>query len=114
MHLVTRCTGNFFASFWVGSGGQRWPLQSHALFARSMYVFLVQSIAHPDLVWLEAIAIRLDAIAIRLETIAIRLEAIAIGLEAIPIRLEAIAIGLEAMASRLDAIAIRLEAILLG
>ena len=60
---------------------------------------------------MEALAIRLEAIAIGLAAIAIRLEAIAIGLEAIAIRLEAIAIRLEAISIRFGAIAIRLEAI---
>ena len=59
----------------------------------------------------EAIASRLEAIAIRVEAIASRLETIAIRLEAIASRLEAIAISLEAIVSRLEAIAIRLEAI---
>ena len=60
---------------------------------------------------LEAIATRWEAIAITLEAIATRLEAIAIRLEAIATRWEAIAIRLEAIATRLEAIAIRLEAI---
>ena len=59
------------------------------------------------LIWLEAIAFRLEAIAIRLEAIAFRLEAFAIRLEAIAFRLEAMAIGLEAIAFRLEAFAIR-------
>ena len=47
---------------------------------------------------------RLEAMAMRLEAIASWLEAIAIRLEAIASRLEAIAIRLEAIASRLQAI----------
>ena len=50
----------------------------------------------------------MEAIVIRLEAIASRLEAIAIRLEAIASRLEAIAIRLEAIARRLEAIDIRL------
>ena len=62
---------------------------------------------------MEAITIRLEAIA--LEAMAIRLEAIALQaiatrLEAIPIRLEAIAIRLEAITTSSKKLLIRLEA----
>ena len=60
---------------------------------------------------LEAIASRLEAIALRLEAIASRWEAIALRLEAIPSRLVAIVLSLEAIAIVLEAIASRLELI---
>ena len=62
---------------------------------------LVQGIAK-----LHLESLRVEAIAIRLEAIASRVEAIAIRLEAIASRVEAIAIRLEAISSRLEAVAI--------